>query len=73
MGLEFYSKAVILSNGTFLNGIIHIGEKNFSGGRIGENASKGITKNLEEKGFVSSRMKTGTPSGWMEGRLTSEK
>jgi len=61
LGIEFFSKAVILSNGTFLNGIIHVGEKNFSGGRIGENSSKGLTKNLEEKGFVSSRMKTGTP------------
>jgi tRNA uridine 5-carboxymethylaminomethyl modification enzyme len=61
LGVEFYSKAVVLSNGTFLNGIIHIGEKNFSGGRIGENASKGLTKNLEDLGFESSRMKTGTP------------
>jgi tRNA uridine 5-carboxymethylaminomethyl modification enzyme len=61
LGAEFYANAVILSNGTFLNGIIHVGEKQFSGGRIGENASKGLTGNLEEKGFVSSRMKTGTP------------
>ena len=61
LGIKFYSKAVILSNGTFLNGIIHIGENNFSGGRIGENASKDLTKNLEGMGFISSRMKTGTP------------
>jgi tRNA uridine 5-carboxymethylaminomethyl modification enzyme len=61
LGLTFRSKAVILSNGTFLNGIIHIGEKHFSGGRIGEGASKGLTENLLEFGFHSSRMKTGTP------------
>jgi len=61
LGLTFRSKAVILSNGTFLNGIIHIGEKHFSGGRIGEGASKGLTENLLELGFHSSRMKTGTP------------
>lgn len=61
MGVEFFAKAVVLSNGTFLNGIIHIGEKQFSGGRIGEGASKGLTKNLEDLGFLSSRMKTGTP------------
>jgi tRNA uridine 5-carboxymethylaminomethyl modification enzyme len=61
LGISFRSKAVILSNGTFLNGIIHIGEKHFSGGRIGEGASKGLTENLLEFGFNSSRMKTGTP------------
>jgi tRNA uridine 5-carboxymethylaminomethyl modification enzyme len=61
LGLTFRSKAVILSNGTFLNGIIHIGEKHFSGGRIGEGSSKGLTENLLELGFHSSRMKTGTP------------
>jgi tRNA uridine 5-carboxymethylaminomethyl modification enzyme len=61
LGLTFRSKAVILSNGTFLNGIIHIGEKHFPGGRIGEGASKGLTENLLEFGFHSSRMKTGTP------------
>jgi tRNA uridine 5-carboxymethylaminomethyl modification enzyme len=61
LGISFRSKAVILSNGTFLNGIIHIGEKHFSGGRIGEGASKGLTENLLELGFNSSRMKTGTP------------
>jgi len=46
LGVEFYAKAVILSNGTFLNGIIHIGEKQFAGGRIGEKASKGLTEKL---------------------------
>jgi len=61
LGISFQSKAVILSNGTFLNGIIHIGEKHFSGGRIGEGASEGLTENLLELGFNSSRMKTGTP------------
>jgi tRNA uridine 5-carboxymethylaminomethyl modification enzyme len=61
LGISFQSKAVILSNGTFLNGIIHIGEKHFSGGRIGEGASKGLTENLLKLGFYSSRMKTGTP------------
>jgi tRNA uridine 5-carboxymethylaminomethyl modification enzyme len=61
LGISFLSKAVILSNGTFLNGIIHIGEKHFSGGRMGEGASKGLTENLLELGFNSTRMKTGTP------------
>lgn len=61
LGLEFRSKAVVLSNGTFLNGIIHIGEKNFRGGRIGENASIGLTENLVQLGLESRRMKTGTP------------
>jgi len=61
MGHEIRSKAVILTNGTFLNGIIHIGKKQFGGGRIGENASKGITENLVNLGFSSDRMKTGTP------------
>ncbi|MCX6246350.1 MAG: tRNA uridine-5-carboxymethylaminomethyl(34) synthesis enzyme MnmG [Bacteroidetes bacterium] len=61
MGLEFIAESVILSNGTFLNGIIHIGEKSFGGGRIGENASVGLTSNLEKLGFESRRMKTGTP------------
>ena len=61
LGLEFRSKAVVLSNGTFLNGIIHIGEKSFGGGRIGENASVGLTENLVQLGFESRRMKTGTP------------
>lgn len=61
LGIDFLAKAVVLSNGTFLNGIIHIGEKQFSGGRIGEAASTGLTENLKKIGFVSSRMKTGTP------------
>ncbi len=61
MGLEIESKTVILTNGTFLNGLIHIGEKKFGGGRAGERAAKGITEQLVELGFESGRMKTGTP------------
>ena len=61
LGLSILAKAVILTNGTFLNGIIHVGEKTFGGGRTGEKASKGITEDLEKLGFVSGRMKTGTP------------
>ena len=61
MGMEIRSKAVVLTNGTFLNGIIHIGEKQFGGGRAGEKASKGITEQLVGLGFESGRMKTGTP------------
>ena len=61
MGIEVKCKAVVLTNGTFLNGKIHIGEKNFSGGRAGERASTGITAQLESLGFESGRMKTGTP------------
>ncbi len=61
MGLEIPAKAVILTNGTFLNGIIHIGEKQFGGGRTGEKAAKGITEQLVNLGFQSGRMKTGTP------------
>ena len=61
MGLNFFSKTVVLSNGTFLNGIIHIGIKQFSGGRIGEGTSKNLTENLKDLGILSSRMKTGTP------------
>jgi tRNA uridine 5-carboxymethylaminomethyl modification enzyme len=61
LGLFIKSKAVVLTNGTFLNGLIHIGEKNFGGGRSGERASTGITKDLEELGFETGRMKTGTP------------
>ena len=61
LGSRIHSKAVILTNGTFLNGLIHIGEKNFSGGRAGESSSRGLTSNLEALGFVSGRMKTGTP------------
>ncbi len=61
LGISIYSKAVILTNGTFLNGIIHIGENQFSGGRIGEKASMGITECLLKIGFTSARLKTGTP------------
>jgi tRNA uridine 5-carboxymethylaminomethyl modification enzyme len=61
MGLEISCKAVILTNGTFLNGTIHIGEKQFGGGRTGEKAATGITEQLVSLGFESGRMKTGTP------------
>ena len=61
MGISFKAKAVVLTNGTFLNGIIHIGEKQIGGGRTGESASVGITEQLVKLGFVSGRMKTGTP------------
>jgi tRNA uridine 5-carboxymethylaminomethyl modification enzyme len=61
LGHEIKAKCVILTNGTFLNGIIHIGEKNFGGGRIGEKAAMGITEQLVSLGFESDRLKTGTP------------
>jgi tRNA uridine 5-carboxymethylaminomethyl modification enzyme len=61
MGLKIKAKSVVLTNGTFLNGLIHIGEKQFGGGRSGERASKGITEQLVSLGFESGRMKTGTP------------
>ena len=61
LGVEFKSKAVILTNGTFLNGLIHIGEKQLGGGRAGERASTGITEQLVSLGFEAGRMKTGTP------------
>jgi tRNA uridine 5-carboxymethylaminomethyl modification enzyme len=61
LGINIYAKAVILTNGTFLNGIIHLGEKQFGGGRVGEKASTGITEDLVNLGFESGRMKTGTP------------
>lgn len=61
LGLEISAKAVVLTNGTFLNGLIHIGEKQFGGGRSGERASVGLTADLEALGFESNRMKTGTP------------
>jgi len=61
LGLEIKSKAVVLTNGTFLNGKIHIGEKNFGGGRTGEKAATGLTEQLVKLGFESGRMKTGTP------------
>lgn len=61
LGLEIKAKSVVLTNGTFLNGLIHIGEKNFGGGRSGERAATGITADLVDLGFESGRMKTGTP------------
>ncbi|HNF47886.1 MAG TPA: tRNA uridine-5-carboxymethylaminomethyl(34) synthesis enzyme MnmG [Chitinophagales bacterium] len=61
LGLEIRAKAVVLTNGTFLNGIIHIGERQLGGGRAGEKSSKGITEQLVSLGFESGRMKTGTP------------
>ena len=61
MGGDVYSKTVILTNGTFLNGLIHIGEMHFSGGRIGEASSHGISEQLKERGFEVKRLKTGTP------------
>jgi len=61
IGLEIPAKTVVLTNGTFLNGLIHIGEKQFGGGRAGERAATGITEQLVELGFESGRMKTGTP------------
>jgi tRNA uridine 5-carboxymethylaminomethyl modification enzyme len=61
LGIEIPAKSVVLTNGTFLNGIIHIGEKQFGGGRTGERAATGITEQLVELGFESGRMKTGTP------------
>ena len=61
LGLKIHAKTVVLTNGTFLNGLIHIGEKNFGGGRAGEKASVGLTAALEDLGFDSGRMKTGTP------------
>ena len=61
LGVEFFAKAVVLTNGTFLNGLIHVGEKQFGGGRAGERAATGITEDLLKLGFESGRMKTGTP------------
>jgi len=61
LGLEIKAKSVVLTNGTFLNGLIHIGDKNFGGGRAGEKAATGITEQLVSFGFESGRMKTGTP------------
>ena len=62
MGVKIKCKAVVLNSGTFLNGTIHLGEKQFGGGRMGDKAIKGITKQLESLGFKSGRMKTGTPA-----------
>jgi tRNA uridine 5-carboxymethylaminomethyl modification enzyme len=61
MGHEIKAKTVVLTNGTFLNGVIHIGEKNFGGGRVAEKAATGITEQLVSLGFESDRLKTGTP------------
>ena len=61
MGQEIKAKTVVLTNGTFLNGIIHVGEKQFGGGRMGEKGASGITEQLVELGFEASRLKTGTP------------
>ncbi len=61
LGIDIKSKAVVLTNGTFLNGLIHIGEKQFGGGRTGEKAATGLTEQLLSLGFESGRMKTGTP------------
>jgi tRNA uridine 5-carboxymethylaminomethyl modification enzyme len=61
MGQEIRAKAVVLTNGTFLNGVIHIGEKQFGGGRIGEKGASGLTEQLVSLGFESDRLKTGTP------------
>jgi len=61
LGIKIRSEAVVLTNGTFLNGIIHIGEKKFGGGRTGEKSATGITEQLVELGFEAGRMKTGTP------------
>jgi tRNA uridine 5-carboxymethylaminomethyl modification enzyme len=61
MGVEFTAKSVILTNGTFLNGLIHIGKVQIGGGRISEPASVGMTEQLSDMGFKTDRMKTGTP------------
>jgi tRNA uridine 5-carboxymethylaminomethyl modification enzyme len=61
IGVSIYAKSVVLTNGTFLNGLIHLGEKQFGGGRAGESASFGITEDLVKLGFEAGRMKTGTP------------
>jgi tRNA uridine 5-carboxymethylaminomethyl modification enzyme len=62
LGLAIKARSVVLANGTFLNGLIHIGEKHFSGGRMGEGTARSLTENLVGLGFRSSRMKTGTPA-----------
>ncbi len=61
LGIQIKAKTVVLTNGTFLNGLIHIGEKQFGGGRAGESAAYGVTEDLVKVGFESGRMKTGTP------------
>lgn len=62
LGVEFYAKSVILTNGTFLNGLIHVGKVQFGGGRVSEPSSYGITEQLADAGFKTDRMKTGTPA-----------
>jgi len=61
MNVDFYAKSIILTNGTFLNGLIHIGRTQIHGGRISEPSAYGITEQLKERGFIVDRMKTGTP------------
>ena len=61
MGTTIYATTVVLTNGTFLNGLIHLGEKQFGGGRAGEKAATGLTESLVQFGFEAGRMKTGTP------------
>jgi tRNA uridine 5-carboxymethylaminomethyl modification enzyme len=61
LGLQFEASTVVLTSGTFMNGLIHVGDQNFGGGRAGERASKGITEELVALGFEAGRMKTGTP------------
>ncbi|HLW40040.1 MAG TPA: tRNA uridine-5-carboxymethylaminomethyl(34) synthesis enzyme MnmG [Brumimicrobium sp.] len=61
LGIDVYAKTVILTSGTFMNGLIHLGDKNYGGGRAGEGASIGITEDLVKLGFEAGRMKTGTP------------
>ena len=61
LGIDVFAKSVVLTNGTFLNGVIHLGEKQFGGGRAGERAAHGMTEELIQMGFVAGRMKTGTP------------
>lgn len=65
MDIEIRGKSVVLTNGTFLNGLIHLGEKQYGGGRAGEKSSTGITEQLVKLGFEAGRMKTGTPPEWM--------
>ncbi|MBU2020038.1 MAG: tRNA uridine-5-carboxymethylaminomethyl(34) synthesis enzyme MnmG, partial [Bacteroidetes bacterium] len=61
LGIDVFGKSVVLTNGTFLNGLIHLGEKQFGGGRVGERSATGITEDLLKLGFEAGRMKTGTP------------
>ena len=72
MGVEISGKSIVLCNGTFLNGIIHLGKKNYQGGRSGEPAAEGITKQLIDLGFTHGRMKTGTPPR-LDGRTINYK